>query len=181
MTRESFQQALREHRHRVWSYVCYMLHDRIEAEDVTQEVYLRLWRHGDDGDSPRQRAWLLRVAHNLSIDVLRRRSSRPEAGLAERGIDLETMPAVAEETDPHRALERREAHQALLAAMSELPERTRSMLLLHYFQGLRHEAVSRILDTNVSAVKVALHRGRRRLRELLAPSDLERARKVPHG
>jgi DNA-directed RNA polymerase specialized sigma24 family protein len=59
-----------------------------------------------------------------------------------------------------------------------LPKKTQSMLLMHYFQGLKYDDIGEVLDTKVSTVKVAIHRGRKMLKQLLAEAFPERAGKV---
>ena len=73
-----FRQLCEEHRHRVYTFARYYLGNREDAEDATQEVLLRLWRHGLElpaADLPR---WITRVARNACLDLLRRRRTRRE-------------------------------------------------------------------------------------------------------
>jgi RNA polymerase sigma-70 factor (ECF subfamily) len=87
--------------------------------------------------------------------------------------------ASREESDhrmnPQSQLERAQRQQVLLDSMEKLAPRARSMLLLHYFHGLKFEAIAEILETTVGAVKVAVHRGRRELRAHLSRSGIYEA------
>lgn len=164
---------MREHKDRVYSYAFYFLRDRDDAEDVTQDVFIRLWEHRDSIDKQRLVAWMMRVTHNRCIDVIRqkkgnRRLSGPE-GFLERSIADDDPGA-----HPESRLEASETQRMLLSAMDELPERTKSMLLLHYFQGLKYEEIGEILNAKLSTVKVAVYRGRKALKEVLSDRFSER-------
>jgi RNA polymerase sigma factor (sigma-70 family) len=182
MTKTAFQKALVAHRDRVYGFAYYMLRDGAEAEDVTQEAYLRLWRAFELSDDQRLLAWILRVTHNLCIDTLRRRKTAATRDAGSLDMDLDALASPSSPSlDPHLQCELSEDQQALMAALGSLPHNTRSMLLLHYFQGLSYPAVGEALELSTSAVKVAVHRARKLLREMLASRFPERARRVSNG
>jgi RNA polymerase sigma-70 factor (ECF subfamily) len=181
MTKSVFMQALTRHRDRIYGFAYYLLRDRAEAEDVTQEAYLRMWHRWDGaGGNRKQLPWLLRVTHNLCIDALRRR--RSVATGVPSALDPDTLPAPADSRlDPQLRCQLDQDQQALLGALETLSARSRAMLLLHYFQGLDYRAVGEVLEMKTSAVKVAVHRARKSLRTILAERFPERARRVSNG
>ena len=159
---------LETHRDRVFSYSLYALRDREDAEDVTQEVFLRLWRLGDRLDLHNAEAWLIRVANNLCIDHARRRKTvRKHLGRPE----TETLEHLPQNTstwnDPEVALGRNESQRHLLDAMGTLPEEARNIMLMHYFQGLKLQDIAATLGKKTSTVKVQVHRARKALRLVL--------------
>lgn len=166
MRRVLFKRFLGEHESRVFGYAFYFLHNREDAEDVTQEVFLRLWRYWDRVDRDRMAAWVMRVTHNCCIDWIR---SKKTSVLQQRSrVDVDALVSNADgDSDPESQYVLTEEQKVLLDAMETLPEKTKSMLLLHYFQGLKYEEIGEILDTKVSTVKVAVHRGRKVLRDVL--------------
>jgi len=138
-----------------------MLNDPAEAEDVTQEAFLRLWRAAEDlaqGPAPIG-AWLHRVAANLCLDRLRRR----------RGVALDDVAAPA---DPGPgALERLAAADraaALRAALAALPDRQRAAVCLRHFDDRSNPEIAQALGVSVEAVESLLARGRRALAAALA-------------
>jgi RNA polymerase sigma-70 factor (ECF subfamily) len=93
------------------------------------------------------------------------------------GVDVDGIPAGTDHhSDPRARYELTRKQEQLLSALETLPPRTRSMLLLHYFHGLKYEAIAEILETKVGSIRVAVHRGRRALRDLLSGSTMDTGR-----
>jgi RNA polymerase sigma factor (sigma-70 family) len=168
MTDQAFHSVLQKHRDRVFSHACYFLRNREDAEDVTQEVFIRLWTHWQRVDPEKVDVWIMKVAHNLCIDCCRRRARmrREETPILDAPDSLGVRTR-DNDCDPERALDRSEVTESLLKAMAELPDETRGLLLLNYFQGLSHEEIGNVLGMSPNAVKVAIHRGRKKLKEVL--------------
>ncbi len=137
-----------------------LLGDPAEAEDVTQEAMLRLWKIAPDWDSERARVstWLYRVVVNLCTD--RRRRRRPET--------MEVLPELADGAPPAVAqMQTRARADALQAALTALPERQRIAVVLRDIDGLANPEIATILGVSVEAVESLAARGRRALRENL--------------
>lgn len=143
-----------------------MLRDQAEAEDVTQESMLRLWRAapGWEDRGVAVGTWLYRVASNLCLDRLRRRRDRP-------------LEAAGDPTDPALPPEARlqadSRSAALQQAVAALPERQRLATLLRHFDGLSNPEIAAALETSVEAVESLLARARRALAAELAPRRAE--------
>lgn len=178
MDRTTFEALLQEHRDAVYRTARYLVRNAEDAEDVAQETFVRLWKTREDVRIENVRSWLLRVCRNLSLDTLRRRKVRTNARLGadqvtERGrIGIET----AEDDGRERSLEvsdlgttalRTELDldiEKLVRAMGELKEPQRSIILLREVQDLSYEEIAATLDLSLSAVKVYLHRARKKIR-----------------
>ena len=143
-----------------------MLNDPAEAEDVTQEAMLRLWRIApnwrDEGAAVG--TWLYRVAGNLCIDRLRRRRELPTAMPPERPDE-----APAAET----RLETAERAAALQLALAGLPDRQRLAIVLRHIEERPNPEIAAILEISVEAVESLLARGRRGLAAALSPRRAE--------
>lgn len=168
MKKIAFKRILRRHKDCVYNYSLYFLQNHEDAEDVTQEVFVKLWQNWDNIDRNKVKAWLMRVAHNMCIDQVRRGKALATNFNTSAPIDLESLPIKSDmNVDPELYYEFTEMQKALLTALNTLPERTKSMLLLHYFQGLKYEAIGEILNTKVGTIKVAIYRGKKMLRKFI--------------
>ena len=177
MDEQTYRAFVLANRDRVFSYAWYFLRHREDAEDVTQEAFLRLWRQCRAADDDGRRAWLTRVAHNLCVDADRRRRVREQrvqlaaAGDIERHADRRAD--AGEQFEAAQADARRQ--EAVAEALARLPAPTRGLVLLHYWQGVSLREIARLLGLNESTVKVRVHRARQALRHGL---DGERAAEV---
>lgn len=150
-----YRLAVVQHYRVVYRTARALLRDPAEAEDVTQEAFVRFWRHGASVLKPRE--WLLKVARNACLDRLRR--SRRLVSEADC-----TAPEEQDERGPAWHLEQRELSVRLQRALETLAEPQRSLVVLFDMQGRNGDECARILGLNVNQVKVYLHRARRRLR-----------------
>lgn len=131
---------------------------REDLEEVVSDVFLALWRHAEEVDPARLRPWLAAVARRRAIDRLRTLS--PAAPLPEGEADRSPGPE-------EEAL-RRERALRLWEAVDALEEPDRTLFLRHYYEGDRVRDIARDLGMGTAAAKTRLHRGRKRLRVLLA-------------
>jgi RNA polymerase sigma factor (sigma-70 family) len=138
-----------------------MLGSRADAEEVAQEVFLRVWQQAGRWRAGEARfsTWLHRVAVNLCQDRLRRRR---ETSLEAAGDPPSPDPP------PEAALQRDAVVARVGAAMRQLPERQRTAILLSHYQELGNIEAAAVLGISVEALESLLARGRRRLKELLA-------------
>jgi RNA polymerase sigma factor (sigma-70 family) len=165
MHHDDFDRALARHHGRIFTFATYLLSSRVEAEDVTQEVFVKLWRSGDAVPPERVGAWLLRVTRNACFDHLRRRRWQrrfttvdpgdPPPDTASRAPGPEVLAAASE-------LGRR-----LLESLARLGEPHRSIVILRHVEGLSCREIGEVVDMTEGSVRVALHRARRRLRDQL--------------
>lgn len=151
---------------RLLGFAARMLADRTEAEDVTQEAMLRLWRmapdwrQGGTGVS----TWLYRVASNLCLDRLRK--SRP------RGLEDVAEPEDAAPGVVARLIEA-DRMQALDRALAALPDRQRQAVVLRHIEGLTNPEIAAVMDIGVEAVESLVARGKKGLAALLSGQRAE--------
>lgn len=164
--------------------LCYRtLGDAIEAEDATQETFLRAYTNLHRYDPDRRfLTWILSIASNHCIDRLRRRrhtwlslddDSGDEAPLSDRltadgaGLAWGGFAAIATES-PHQQAERRETSAQIQLLLNRLAPDYRTPLILLYWYDLSYEEIAATLNLSVPAVKSRLHRARHQMAELLA-------------
>ena len=157
-----FRLAVLRHHRIVYRVACSLLADKHEAEDVTQEAFMRLWQRGSVIRARRE--WLLTVARNVCLDRLR----KMRGTLVTETAGLEQP---SEHPGPARQAEQQELAQRLHALIGALPEPQRSLLVLFDMHGLDGATCARILGLNVNQVKVYVHRARQRLRRELEKSS----------
>jgi RNA polymerase sigma-70 factor (ECF subfamily) len=132
-----------------------------EAEELTQETFVRAWQHRDGFRSVAHFGrWLKRVAVNEWISRLRRDVVAARLGDDDPPVDLSDGGPVTPAGAPGLALD-------LARAVAALPPRLRAVLLLFDLYGLRHDEIAAALEMTPGACKVQLHRARSRMREML--------------
>jgi RNA polymerase sigma-70 factor (TIGR02960 family) len=159
LTTETAFGALTERHRRELQVHCYrMLGSLDEAEDLTQETFLRAWRSRDSyAGRASVRAWLYRIATNACLDVLEKRPRTPtESGEV---LWLQPIPDTALEPDAE-IVARETIELAFLVAIQHLPPRTRAVLILRDVLGWRARDAAELLQTSEASVNSALQRAR---------------------
>jgi len=161
------------HRNAVVNLTYRYLSDRTDAEDLAQEVFLKVYRARKRYE-PRAKftTWLYRIAVNACLNEVRDRKKRPTQSAATiAGGDGEFGPALAdgEAASPADAAERSELRERVRSAVDELPERQRLALLLNKFHGLSYEEMAAALELSIPAVKSLLVRARENVRVRIEP------------
>lgn len=156
------------HTARVMGQAWRLLADQAEAEDVTQEVMLKMWKIAPDwrpGEA-RLTTWLYRVTANLCTDRLRKRK------WAGPSVDDVSEP-VDEGPSAEAMLLTRARHSALGDALGQLPERQRQAVALRHLEGLANPEIAEIMDISPRAVESLTARGKRALAALLGTRKKE--------
>jgi len=152
-----FERLIERHHQSVISLAYRFLNDRAAAEDVAQDVFLRLFSSADSYKPTASFTTLLyTITRNACYSELRRRRLRPAA------IDGESDDPPAEAAPDH--LEQAELREAVRAAIASLPHNQRMAVLLRRYEGLSYEQIAAVTGTSVSAVKALLHRARQALK-----------------
>ena len=164
MTLFEFEHQVKLHKDRVYGFAFHYLGNREEAEDVTQEVFIRLWKHRENIDEEKPLGWLLRVTRNASVDAIRRRKTYQNSV----SVNTELLDfAQGQNPLPDSDAEASDFRQHLLKAVEELAEPYRSIVILREIQELKYQEICDSLDLPLSTVKVYLHRARKILRNQL--------------
>jgi RNA polymerase sigma-70 factor (ECF subfamily) len=166
---EAFRQLVDRHKERVFRVCLGFIHDPEDAEDLTQDVFLEVYKSARRfrGDS-RLGTWIYRIAVNRSLNRLRDRRARP---WWRRGRDhgdevpLEQVPSPRE--TPEILLDRKERREILRAALGRLPKAQRVAFTLHNVEGMSHADIAVVMGCSISAVESRIHRAKRSLRGLL--------------
>ncbi len=158
---EQYQQAVAQYRQRIYSFAYYSLRSPEDAEDVTQDVLIKLWQNWQKIDHNKRSAWLMRVAHNQVIDLVRRRKKQMEN--TDEFATPDQHPAKDE--DVGRSLDEETFRHRLMHGIRKLDDPFRSIIIMRDIQGQTYDDIKYCLELSESQVKVYLHRARRKLRE----------------
>ena len=164
-----FAAVFAEYERPIYNYLLRMTQNQVEAEDLTQETFIRVHRslptfRGDSSLS----TWLYRIATNVSLDHFRRGTTQK----AKITLTFEEAKPGGEWADEVPASPEQRAAQSEMSACVErfiqrLPPDYRAALVLHDLQGLKNREIAEALDIPLSTVKIRLHRARKMLRESL--------------
>jgi len=144
-------------RRKVFGLAYSLLRDREAAEDVTQEVFIKVWRALPRYDGRASMStWIYAIARNTSLSALRAR--RPQSSLSEPEV-METVEAIDAVPPADVAADR----AAILRLVDQLPTKQRQVIMLFYMEDQSYEEVATMLAMPVGTVKTLLHRARARL------------------
>jgi RNA polymerase sigma-70 factor (ECF subfamily) len=163
---ERFEAMVAQCRNRIYSLAYYSLGSREEAEDVTQDVLVKLWEHWPSLDHERALPWTIRVAHNACLDVHRKRQVRRAASLNQctGGNCPDGLSPVAG-SNPETHLEQMDLRRQIETALQQIEEPYRTIVILREIQDMSYEQIGATMAMPLNTIKVYLHRGRRMLRD----------------
>lgn len=171
--REAFALLMDRHARAVWNLVARTLHDPTEAEDITQAVFVQVWK-----SAPRYqptapfRTWLFTIARNLCLNELRRRARHPAEPLETKPTESETPtqpPPDHTVPPPTESLLHAELEQKIEEALADLPENQRTAILLCRQGDWSYEEIAAVLGCSLSATKSLIFRARETLKRRLKP------------
>ncbi|WP_394823324.1 RNA polymerase sigma factor [Pendulispora albinea] len=177
----AFGQLVRRHQQRIHRLAVHMLRDESEAEDVTQETFVRAYHALSrfDGRSEPY-TWFYRIAVNLSLNALRsRRTSRISGDSMDprlEGVMTERRPSAM--ADPPGDAARKELYSALCEGIDTLSDTLRTTLILVCIDGRSHEDAAVILGAPEGTIAWRVHEARRKLREYMASRGFDIAGEV---
>jgi RNA polymerase sigma-70 factor (ECF subfamily) len=152
----------------VFSLALHTVGDRETAEEITQDVFFRVWEKAESYHSEQSKlsTWITSITRYRAIDILRKRGSRPE----QNSIDWEDVPLSSMPTaddDPEGETELALKQHRIRKAVANLPPDQRRVLALAYFRGLSHSQISAELDQPLGTVKTRIRLAMQKLREIL--------------
>ena len=149
-----------------------MLKNKMDADDVTQEVLIRIWKNLEKFNVLAAKTWIMKTTHNLCIDYLRRR----KVSLARELFiddDSDTDSRIESLTDdPLIKVHIKMLTDKIKDEIKKLPENLKSVFILYELQGLKYREISKALDIPLNSVKVYLLRARKKLQKELKNYEL---------
>ncbi len=147
---------------RIFRYILSMVRDTAEAEDLTQETFLRAYHRRDSlREAGAQMAWLYRIATHVCLDRLRQYARRAPK---ETDTDLDEVDVSEPDTPSlQQTIEKDEMSGCVQRYLNHLPNSYRAVILLHDMHDLTALEIAQLLDESLATVKIRLHRARQRL------------------
>jgi RNA polymerase sigma-70 factor (ECF subfamily) len=170
----AFTELMRRHRGPIVNYVSRLISDRDRAEDLAQEVFLRVYRHaGTYRVTARFTTWLYTIASNLGKNELRNRARR-------RNVSVEDTPRELQQEDyhlgtredflaPDRIADLNDRQRKVREAIAALPDHFRMMLVLRDIEGFAYEEIASMLDLPLGTVKSRINRARLEFKRQVEP------------
>jgi RNA polymerase sigma-70 factor (ECF subfamily) len=165
--RTAFAQLMEHYQGACYGLAWRLLGDRDLAADATQDAFIHAYDHLASYRGGAFRSWLMRITANASYDILRRAQRRPTTALPDPDAGEADIPDPFG-VNPVAESSRSELYRALDVALRRLPEDQRTAVILCDVYGMDYHEVSVVIHSPVGTVKSRIHRGRLRLRELLA-------------
>jgi RNA polymerase sigma-70 factor, ECF subfamily len=173
----AFEELVARYQNRLLTVLEHLVSNREQAEDLAQEVFLRVFRARERYEpGAKFSTWLFTIANNVASNARRSHSRRREVGVPDRSngsdsspMQLDQLAKAASSLMPARSLDRAEQAEMVRQAVMSLSERQRMALLLSKFEGMSYQDIADTMDLSVQAIKSLLSRARVNLKEILTP------------
>ena len=165
MTVETFKIEVLPLKNKLYRFALRMLNNTPEAEDVVQEIWMKLWDRRDQMEEVKNiEAFAFRMTRNLCLDKIKLKKpeyydDREESSFRFEGAD--------EGPDPERSLELKDTMERVNHIIGSLPERQQTLLQLRDIQGMEYEEISEVTGLEINAIRVNISRARKKLRDTL--------------
>ena len=162
MKSSEFKLLVMPYSSRLYRMAFRLMNNREEAEDIVQEVYVKLWGMRNSLHTYNSiEALSVRITRNLCLDQLRRRKVNLDA------LNYEKLKDDASSLTPAENLEQKEEIDLVHKLISALPEPQRSLVHLRHLEGKEYEEIAEMVNMNVNAIRVSISRARKQMREML--------------
>jgi RNA polymerase sigma-70 factor, ECF subfamily len=181
---ERFSVLVERYKRGISNFIGASVRSSADVADLTQETFLRAYAHLGtfNPDLGRFSTWLYHIARNVVRTFLGRALRRPataELG-SERTVE-HVLPDVSQDADPVGGVLRAEAEAELRAALAELPERTRTVLALRYYDNMDYQTIAATMGLSLGNIKTLIHRGKLALANKMRQRDAGAAATCPAG
>ncbi len=176
--RRAFEKLLLVHQKHVYNTLYLHLYSHESAEDLTQEVFIQVYKHLDSyDDRAKFSTWLHRITLNTLISHYRRINADKRGGnktkhslqsFGDETIHENQRLHKEQDTRPESIAENKELEQRIRKAISNLEQEQREVIILREIEGYDYKEIADLLDIKIGTVRSRIHRGREKLRELLA-------------
>jgi RNA polymerase sigma-70 factor (ECF subfamily) len=182
--RERFAVLVDRYKRGITNFIGASVRSQSDVADLAQETFLRAYAHLDTFNPSLGRfsTWIYRIAQNVVRTFLGKSLRRPQTHELGKDRNLENMvPDTSREGDPAGGLLRSEAESEVRAALAELPERTRTVLSLRYYDNMEYQAIAETMGLSLGNVKTLIHRGKLALAQRMRERERVAVEASPAG
>jgi RNA polymerase sigma-70 factor, ECF subfamily len=170
----AFAELVERYQTRLLNFIYRTIGDREKAEDLVQEVFIRVYRHLHRFDRTKKfSTWIYTIASNLAKNELRNRSRNPlvlfQTLMKNREADQRPLEWEDNTYRPDDLFRKRHLKSQVDAAVDQLPEHHRTVFVLREMEGKTYEEIAEITDTNLGTVKSRLNRARNSFAKIIQP------------
>ncbi|PJA98754.1 MAG: hypothetical protein CO128_05700 [Ignavibacteriales bacterium CG_4_9_14_3_um_filter_30_11] len=158
-----YKSLIKQLKNKIFSYALFMVNNRMDAEDITQEVFIKLWNNFENINLKKAKSWLLSSTHNLSIDYIRKRKNIMSDTMKINENKTSKDPNIM--VDPEISYKRNLLKERINNSIKKLPDNLKSVFVLYEIEGFKYKEISKALDVPINSVKVYLLRARKKLQE----------------
>jgi RNA polymerase sigma-70 factor, ECF subfamily len=171
MTRMEFDHLVQQQSRKLYGFAFRILRNREEAEDVVQEIFIKLWNMGEKLDEYKSiEAFATTITRNYCIDLLRKERHNPRGEFNIAHYDEITSPS------PHEEMENRESNDIISNIIENMPETYKVIVRLRDIEGISYEEIAEKTDQNINTLRVTLSRARKFIRDEYNKYQYERRR-----
>ncbi|TSA27079.1 MAG: RNA polymerase sigma factor [Ignavibacteriales bacterium] len=164
---QRYRFLIKQYKNKIYTYSLYMLKNRMDADDVTQEVMIRIWQNIDKFNILAAKTWIIKTTNNLCIDYLRKRTVAVNREFVIDEFFEDTYSKNHNSENPYLITHFKMIASKVKEAIQRLPENLRSVFVLYEIEEMKYKEISKALDLPINSVKVYLLRARKKLQEEL--------------
>jgi len=169
---QAFEALVQRHSASLYRFAFRLIGQEDEAQEVVQEIFLRVWRHAKKYDASRPLdTWLYTIGRRVALNADRSAKARRSHEMEAPHLRTQEQPAIEDVADMRPAAEERlssrEREEAVRRALAELAPRQRMALVLHHYEDFSYRQIAEVMGVSVSSVESLIFRARRRLSQAL--------------
>lgn len=165
---QAYRELFARYQKKLFAYIYHLVRNREEAEDILQNVFSKTYKNLQHFDLSRKfSSWIYRIAHNESVNYLKRKSKRYTISWDEVSTSKDKLESSTNEERPEEKMEHQEITRDMDLALEKLPLQYNQILKMRYFQEYSYNEISKILKKPVNTVGTLINRAKRKLLEVV--------------
>lgn len=158
---EAFAIILERYQGKIYSYIMRLMNHRDEAHDITQDVFMKAYKHLHRFDTDRKfSSWIYRIAHNESVNWLKKKTRVKMESIE---VAMEHGKELASSEDIHLQLEKKQDQEIVREAIAGLPKKYREVMSLRYLREYSYQEISKKLKKPINTIGTLINRAKKRL------------------